>query len=192
MTRLPMKKLTLALATAGVLILSAPVLAKPDHNPSQHLAEKLELSSDQQVQVSALFEAHRETIRAEGSRERGDRREARMALHAEIRELLNTEQAEQFDNLLQRQQRGYKGRNHRDHAGKGGMFQALDLSDEQRSELRTLMREHRDQEGAGRSELREQMREILTEEQIAQLEAARAERGQQRGGHRRNRSQRNG
>lgn len=197
MTRFPFKKLTLALATAGALVLAAPALAQPNHNPAERLAEKLELTSEQQVQVNALFEAHREQMRAEGSRERGDRREARMALHAEIRELLNAEQVEQFDSLGQRHQRGdrgrgHEGRKHRGHERQGGMFQALDLSDEQRNQMRELMREHRGQAGAERAALREQMRDILTEEQRVELEAARAERHQQRDGQRRNRSQRDG
>lgn len=196
MNRFPLKKLTLALATAGALLLTAPVLASSNDGPAQRLAEKLELTSEQQVEINALFQAHREQMRTEGSREsrdrRGDWREGRMALNAEIRELLSPEQVEQFDAMGKRQHRGHKGRGHGGHRGQGAMFQSLDLTDEQRGEMRELMREHRSQENADRSELRQQMREILTEEQLTQLDAARAERGQQRDGQRRGRGQRNG
>lgn len=164
MTRFNFKTLTLALATAGALTLAGPLLAMPGHDPVQRLSAQLELSAEQQHQLSALFEAHREQMRAEGSRERGERREARMALNAEIRELLSAEQAEQFDAMQRR----------------GGPFQALDLSDEQRQQMRALMRENRSREGVDRAELREQMRAILSEEQLAQLDAFRAERGHKR------------
>jgi Spy/CpxP family protein refolding chaperone len=176
------KTLTLALATAGALTLAGPLLAKPKHDPVERLTSTLELSSEQQNQLGALFEAHRDQMRAEGSRERGEWREARMALNAEIRELLNDEQTEKF-NAMQR--RAYKGR-----GGPRGRFQSLDLSDEQRQQMRALMHEHRAQEGADRGELREQMQAILTEEQRAQLAEYRAERGHKRGGHYRGRGQR--
>jgi Spy/CpxP family protein refolding chaperone len=184
MTRFNFKTLTLALATAGALNLAGPLLAKPGHDPVQRLSAKLELSTEQQHQLSALFEAHREQMRADGSRERGERREARMALNAEIRELLNAEQAEQFDAMQRRGGKGYGGQR------RGGHFQALELSDEQRQQMRALMHENRGREDVDRAELREQMRAILSEEQLAQLDAARAERGRKYHGQRGGRGQR--
>ncbi|TVQ34388.1 MAG: hypothetical protein EA370_10735 [Wenzhouxiangella sp.] len=182
MTRLSIsfKKLTLALAAAGALTLAAPVLAHPGHNMAERLAERLELTSEQQVQIQNLYEAHRDQMRAlrnqeDGQRARGAWREGRLALNEEIRELLSDEQAEQFDAM---QRRGYKGRGGQRH---GGAFQALDLSDEQRSELRTLMRQQRGQERSDRAAMREQMREILTEEQRTRLDEAMQARGERRG-----------
>jgi len=182
MTRISIsfRKLTLALAAAGALTLAAPVLAKPSHNMAERLAERLELTSEQQVQVQALFDAHREQMRAqrqhsEAQRDRGAWRESRMALNEEIRELLSDEQAEQFDAMQRRSHKSRSGKRH------GGAFQALDLSVEQRSELHTLMREHRGQQRTERAVLHEQMREILTEEQLGQLAEARRSGGQRRG-----------
>lgn len=181
MTRISIsfKKLTLALAAAGALTLAAPVLAKPNHDMAERLADKLELTSEQQAEVKGLYEVHRDQMRAlyrqeEGQRDRNAWRESRMALNAEIREVLTDEQIEQFDAM---QRRGYKSRGGKRY---GGQFRALDLSDEQRHEMRSLMREHRGQERTDRAALREQMGEILTEEQRAQLDEmkrSRSERG---------------
>jgi Spy/CpxP family protein refolding chaperone len=166
MNRTHFKTLTLALATAGALTLAGPALAKPKHDPVEHLTSKLELSEEQQHQLGALFEAHRDRMRAEGSRERSDRREARMALNAEIRELLDEAQSAKF-NAMQR----------RAHAGRGslrGPFQALDLSDEQRQQLGALMREHRAGEDSDRGELRERMQAAATSAVAITADAASA------------------
>lgn len=183
MTRISIsfKKLTLALAAAGALTLAAPVLAHPKHDMVERLADRLELTSEQQDEVKGLYEVHRDQMRAlyrqeEGQRDRNAWRESRMALNAEIREVLTDEQIEQFDAM---QRRGYKNRGGKRH---GGQFRALDLSDEQRSEMRTLMREQRGQEHSDRAALREQMREILTEDQQAQLDEMNRSRSERRGG----------
>lgn len=180
MTRISisLKKLSLALAAAGALTLAAPLLAKPGDQFGERLANRLELTSEQQARIETLHEVHRDQMRQrrqQADGERGARRESRAALNEEIRQLLSDEQAEQFDAM---QRPGYGG-----HGGdwRGGQFKALDLSDDQRSELRQLMREQRRQERSNRSALREQMQEILTEEQRDQLEETRRSRTERHG-----------
>jgi Spy/CpxP family protein refolding chaperone len=61
--------------------------------------------------------------------------------------------------------------------GKHHPFAGLDLTDEQRERIGTIVREHRAQAAQDRTVMRDAIREVLTAEQVAQLEARRAERG---------------
>jgi hypothetical protein len=179
-----LSRLSLAMAAAGMLAFGGQVLAGPDGQPRlDRLAEKLELTSEQSETIAGLFSAHREQMRelqwrdedGQSNREaREQARIARQALNEEIAEVLSDEQAERFAAMRER------GRSHgRHHHGRGhhGVFARLDLSDEQRQAMAELMENRHEQSRGNRQEFRQQMREILTEEQVAQLEAMRAERG---------------
>jgi len=177
--------LALAMVAAGAIGLSSPVLAhQVGERGMERLAERLELTTEQADAISNLYSAHRNQVRTfdrsdeSGQRERGSwrqMRESRQALNEEILSLLNEEQAEKFAAMKRHGEQ--RGRGH------GGVFRGLDLTDEQRSEMRQLMIATREEGRPGREEFRQQMREILPEEQVAQLEARRnIERGN-RGSH---------
>ncbi len=172
-----LKNLILGLATAGAIGLATPVLAEQQHRMLDRLDHKLELNDQQREQIGNLIEVHRDQMRemrqaGDGQRgeARGQWRESRMALNEEIRELLSAEQAETFDAMHERKGRKHR-RGGRAHSGYG--MKALDLSDEQRQAMRELMREHR----GDRAAVREGMRDILDDEQMARLEEMRAQHG---------------
>jgi len=103
------KSMVLALAVAGTLGLSFSAMAQNNEERGARLAERLNLTTEQQEQIDALRDAHRSDMREL----REQRREERMALHAEIRALLTAEQAEQFDAMehrrAERRQKGMHG-----------------------------------------------------------------------------------
>jgi len=103
-------RLIATIAALGLLSLSSIATA---HDPVDRLSERLELSESQAASISALFEAHRESMRAEfgdrgEGRERGrpdpDTRErmkeARDAFHLEVLAVLDAEQAEEFEQMI--------------------------------------------------------------------------------------------
>jgi Spy/CpxP family protein refolding chaperone len=187
-----LRNLILGLATAGAIGLATPVLADQHGRMLDRLDHKLELNEQQGEQIGNLIAAHRDQMRemresGDGKRgeARGQWRESRTALHEEIRELLSAEQAETFDAMHER-----KGRKHRrgDRSQRGHGMQSLDLSDEQRQAMRELMREHR----GDREAVREGMREILDDEQLARLEEMHRKHGGQERKQRRRHHDRNG
>ncbi len=93
-----LKSMVLALAVAGTLGLSFSAMAQNNEERGARLAERLNLTTEQQEQIDALRAAHREEMREI----RGQREEARAALHAEIRATLTPEQAEEFDAMAHR------------------------------------------------------------------------------------------
>ncbi len=186
---------TLALATASLLSasLAAPALAKPGYDRMdrgmERMAEKLDLSEDQKGELHDLMDAHRDQMGSiEWRTEEGERnpearqqaREARQALNEEIAEILDAEQAEKFEAM--QNQRGHRrgGRHHG--RAMGRQLRGLDLSDEQREQIKTAMRETRESEGATRSDMRDAIHDILTEEQIEQLQAMNDKGKHRRGG----------
>ena len=175
----PMRNLFMGLITAGAIGLAAPALADHHGRMLDRLDDKLELNQQQREQIGNLIEVHRDQMRDQRKAKRdgdgqhgegrGQWREDRMALHEEIREILDAGQAEKFDAMHER-----KGRKHRRGHGQHGYgMQALDLDDEQREAMRELMREHR----GDREAVRAGMEEILDDEQISRLEEMRSQRG---------------
>lgn len=175
---------------ALALALSGAVFAAPDKDPASRLAEQLSLDEEQTEAVGQLMAEHRHKMKEmkqsedfeRGPEMREQMTAAREALHEKIRAVLNPEQAEKFDRMVERMHghdgkhmSGKKGRHAM--AGRGGMkgrdkspdWSALDLSEEQRSQLEALHQAHREEMRALRESHHEQMREILTDEQIDKL-----------------------
>jgi Spy/CpxP family protein refolding chaperone len=92
------KSMVLALAVAGTLGLSFSAMAQNNDERGTRLAERLDLTTEQQEQIDALRAAHREEMREM----RDQREQARSALHDEIRAILTPEQAEEFDAMEHR------------------------------------------------------------------------------------------
>ncbi len=181
---------------------------KRGHDPVARMAQSLDLSVEQQQDIRLLMQSHREWVRgnlrdADGNWEPGAReamRDARAALHDEIRLRLSPEQQARLDELRADRRGHYRGGRHgkrgKGHArrGMGAAYAQLDLSDAQRTEIRALMRNHREQmrsEYAARRDageaarpdrearreswqsLRADIESVLTPEQLAELETAR-------------------
>lgn len=160
--------------------------------------EELNLSDEQQEQLKALRQEHRQQMQA--FKESGERpspeqmQELRQAHRAAFEAILTTEQAAALQQFIEeRGDRGRKGR--KGHRGPrfGALpgLRQLDLSDEQKEQLKSLMQQHRDemktarQSGqrptaeerqAHRESLREAVKGLLTAEQLEQLEAFEADR----------------
>jgi len=157
--------------------------------PVDHLSERLNLSEEQESTIAALFAEHRDYMHneiqwrdADGNpdpeaRERAQA--AREALHHEIVAVLDAEQAERFEQMKER-------REHRGRKGARGNRMAyalgqLDLSGEQEEAVRNLVGEYRAERMHNRGEFRDRLASILSEDQLAQLEAMReANRGNRR------------
>lgn len=169
------KKAALALAVIGTIGMSGPLMAQHAmiKFDAERMAERLELDTAQTEAITNLFEAHRSLMEslewrtADGepnSEARQQAHDAHQALNEEIKAILTEEQAEKFE--TRRMRRGHRH-------GKRGAFSGLDLSDEQREAITQIKAEHREQGRGDRGKMREAIHEILTDEQVAELEAKR-------------------
>ncbi|MBT4608714.1 MAG: hypothetical protein HOM68_10155 [Gemmatimonadetes bacterium] len=173
------------------------------------MATALGLTQDQQAQLDQLHKDSRaaaQDLRASGEATREDRDALREA-HREAREsILTADQLEILEGLRAERPEGRRrGRRHRDGEGTEGrvrLGERLGLTQEQTQAVQSLRATHReqmealresgdisrDQLKALRGEHREQVRELLTEDQQAALDQLRAEHqaeGGRRRGHRR-------
>jgi Spy/CpxP family protein refolding chaperone len=157
------------------------------------MQERLELSDEQAQQVRSMMEAHR-AERAELMQRLGNDRanwrnneelaDMRQRHQAQMESILTPEQVEKHramrGQMMQRSDR--PGRGMRGAQGPGAnierMQQRLNLTDDQVAQMRALMAEHRENRQQSQAEFREQMAEILTDEQRAQMQQMRNERPQ--------------
>lgn len=94
---------------------------------------------------------------------------------AAMKGLLTPEQLEKFDERRQDTGSGSMGKAHGKHRDAGRMMEQLDLSDEQKSQLKTLRNEQC-------VSMRDGLKSILTDEQLDELEELREEGQRHRGG----------
>jgi protein CpxP len=160
-----MKKTTLLMASAAALLAGGLAIASPHgaKDPAQRaeaMAERLDLTSEQQEQIEAILEARQEA-----------RAQARAALQAEIDAVLTEEQremrkaraAERTERRLER------------------MSERLALSAEQTEQLRALYDAKADGARPTRSAMREQLAQVLTEDQLAQFDQGKGKHGGEHG-----------
>ncbi len=177
----------------GAALLSGFAFAAPAHHEArgERLAQALELNEQQRSAVEQAMQEHRALVaeinwrNEDGSVNadaRAEMQAARAVLRSTIREQLDPAQAERFDAMAERMhQRGH-------HQGRGGhgpmrALSQLDLSEEQRDSVRQLLSAHRENQGLQRQQLHASLQEILTAEQLAELEQIRSRRGAGKGGH---------
>ncbi len=134
---------------------------------------RLDLTAEQQEQLQALREKHRQARRQQ--------REAMVAMGQEHREaLMNILTAEQQETLKEmRPRRGWGGKDRfdmrrgkgRHDARRGGQsaFSRLDLTDQQQEQIVELRQEHRTAMRQSRQEHRTALESILTDEQREKL-----------------------
>ncbi|KAA6184471.1 pilus assembly protein [Thiohalocapsa marina] len=141
----------LATALTTGLALAAP----PDRDPEQRLqamTQQLNLTEAQQTELRALFEQHAQRRAAE-----------RQALREQVDALLTDAQRQQRDARMQQRVERRISR----------MTQRLDLTPDQAQQLHALFAEKQGNPTLTRSELRERMAAVLSEDQLARLERAR-------------------
>lgn len=179
-------RLTSTIAALTLASVSSLVLAR---GPIDRLAERLDLDEQQTATISTLFDEYRDYVTneiewrdsyGEPKPEARDKvRTAREALDQEILAVLDEEQAEAYAEMRERRE-GHRDRKHRG-LGFTRTLGQLDLSEEQMEAVRTLMAEQKAERMHDRKQFRNDLQSILSDEQLAQLEAMRENR---RGKHR--------
>ena len=169
-----MKKTITLSATILTLVLATAASAKPpwmgygtsqegrlDHK-IERMTEQLGLTPEQQAEVRAIFEARRAQRDAE-----------RKAVREQVDAVLTEEQRAARDAQIEQRIERRVAR----------MADRLDLTPEQETSLRALMNEQRNSPDLTRSEMRERMSAVLTDDQLAELEKKRPHHGRgDRGG----------
>lgn len=175
------------------------------HGPRAFM-QQLDLTDAQKEQLKVLHEEQREKMK--GLKGEEFDREAIKALHEEHRaamgEILSEEQREKMEAMRAEFADGFLAGEHRGHRGKWGRrggiwggpergmgggrgaFARLDLSDEQKEELKGLRQAHRGEMDTLRKAHREGMEKLLTEGQREKLEEFKDEAfygGKRRHGH---------
>lgn len=181
-------RFTAALTSLILLGLSSLALAS---GPADHLADKLDLDEQQATTITALVEEHRDYMAneiqwrdADGNpnpEAREQARAAREALEAEILAVLDADQAEKFEQMKDKRGK-HHGRKDRGHSFARALHE-LDLSEEQQDSIHALMAERKAQRQQEHEQFRSELESILTEEQLAELEAMRDKRRGHRGHH---------
>ena len=137
------------------------VAERGDKQPALRMLNRLDLTADQQEQLQAL----REAMRAQ--------RETMAAVNEEYREaLMNILTAEQREALKEmRGRRGWAAKGRHDmRRGGPGAFSRLDLTQEQREQLKALRQEQRAERRATRQKHRTALESVLTDQQRERLE----------------------
>ena len=175
-------RLTKTIVGLGLVCMTSLALAR---GPVDNLAERLDLDEQQIATITALFDEHREYMQsgiqwrdADGNpnpEAREQVRAAREALHQEILAILDEDQAARFEQMKERRERRHAGAGRGNRGGNRLAYALgqLDLSDEQKEAVQTLMAEHRAERMHDRGALRSELASILTEEQLAELESMR-------------------
>ncbi|NNF15830.1 MAG: hypothetical protein HKN70_03735 [Gammaproteobacteria bacterium] len=205
-----MKKLIPLVVVTALLTLGS--FAHPPHDGKRgdRLASMLDLTDDQRASVMAIMESHHERKRGLHDMDREQRREAMQLMKQDIRSdlssVLTQEQLAKFDEI--QAQRSARGQYRMGKRGKRGdhLASMLELTDEQRATVKSIMESHRDRKRELRSMDREQRHEamqlieqdirselanVLTPEQLAKFDELKAHRGK-RSRHRQNYRDHNG
>jgi len=166
-----MKKTIAVSATILTLLVSTAISAQPpwagrgmapDEQRVERMTEELALSPEQQAEILALVEARQAQRNAE-----------RTAVREQIDAILTEEQRAERD---ARNDRRIERRAAR-------IADRLDLTPEQEATLRTLMAEKRDNPDWTPGEMRQQLSDVLTDVQLAELKEMRSHRSRHsRGG----------
>ena len=140
--------------------------------PAMRMLDQLDLTAEQQAQLQALRERHEEAMR--------ELRENMAAMNEEHREaLMNILTAEQREAMKEMRgkrgkffgRRGWEGKGRHDMQRRGqGAFSRLDLTAEQREQLKELRQKHRTAMRETRQKHRTALESVLTDEQREKLE----------------------
>ena len=159
-----------ALATVAVAERGGKM--REHRQPAMRMLDHLDLTDEQQAQLQALRERHEEAMR--------ELRENMAAMNEEHREaLMNILTAEQREAIKEMRgkrgkffgRRGWEGKGRHDMQRRGqGAFSRLDLTAEQREQLKELRQKHRTAMRETRQKHRTALESVLTDEQREKLE----------------------
>ena len=159
-----------ALATVAVAERGGKM--REHRQPAMRMLDHLDLTDEQQAQLQALRERHEEAMR--------ELRENMAAMNEEHREaLMNILTAEQREAMKEMRgkrgkffgRRGGEGKGRHDMQRRGqGAFSRLDLTAEQREQLKELRQKHRTAMRETRQKHRTALESVLTDEQREKLE----------------------
>ena len=168
-------------ALATVAVAERGEKMREHRQPAMRMLEHLDLTDEQQEQLQALREKHREAMR--------EQRETMAAMGKEQREaLMNILTDEQQETLKEMRgqrgkffgRRGWGGKDRHDmrrggkdhdmRRGGQGAFSRLDLTDEQKDQLVELRKGHRTEMRETRQKQRTALENVLTDEQRGKLE----------------------
>ena len=168
-------------ALATVAVAERGEKMREHRQPAMRMLEHLDLTDEQQEQLQALREKHREAMR--------EQRETMAAMGKEQREalmnILTDEQQEAMKEMRSKRgkffgRRGWGGKDRHDmrrggkdhdmRRGGQGAFSRLDLTDEQKDQLVELRKGHRTEMRETRQKQRTALENVLTDEQRGKLE----------------------
>lgn len=140
----------------------------------QRLAQQLNLTDQQKQQLEPIMTAFRDKMQAH-----------RQNMHNRFESVLTAEQRAQLEQMKAERGQGKGPRR----GGPGGPFAALNLTDEQKTQMKSLREQGRTEMQAEFEQMRAQVNAVLTPEQQAQLQQImekakerRGKRGGPRGG----------
>lgn len=157
-----------ALATVAVAERGGKM--REHRQPAMRMLDHLDLTDEQQAQLQALRERHEEAMR--------ELRENMTAMNEEHREaLMNILTAEQREAMKEMRgkrgkffgRRGWEGKGRHDMRRGQGAFSRLDLTAEQREQLKELRQKHRTAMRETRQKHRTALESVLTNEQREKL-----------------------
>ena len=159
-------------ALATVAVAERGEKMREHRQPTPWMLGRLDLTDEQKEQLKALREQHVEARR--------EQREAMAAMGEEQREavmnILTEEQQETLKEMRGKRgqffdRRGWGGKDRHDmRRGGQGAFSRLDLTDEQKEQLKELRQEHRTEIRETRQKHRTALESVLTAEQREKLE----------------------
>ncbi len=155
----PVTLLTSTALLATALTVGLTMAAPQGRDPELHLqamTQHLNLTETQQAEISKLLEQHRQ-----------QRGVSRQALREQVDAVLTDEQRQSRDARIQ--ERIERRVSH--------MTERLDLTSDQAQQMRDLLAEKRANPSLTRTEMRERVASVLSEDQRAQLEQTRQRRG---------------
>jgi len=156
-------------------------------NPLDRMAQELNLTAEQKAKLTTIFQAQREKMKARHE-----------AMEGKLRSILTPEQQAQLDQMkAERQERRKQAGANPDHqgpppardgqAGPGGKHRGplaqLNLTEEQKAQLKAYFEAERPQMQADRKAFRAEVEAVLTPEQRAQLQQKLEERRSKHPGH---------
>lgn len=165
-------KTLLSVAAAGILSFGAFAAEGPRHHGHGHggglqrMQQTLNLSDEQLNQLKPVFEA-----------QRAQQKQMREQMKAQFDSILTADQKAQLEAFRAERKEGKRegNRDGKFRHGKGGPFAKLNLSDDQKAQMKALRESMKPQMQAQRQRFEQQLAQVLTPEQKAKLDSMKAE-----------------
>jgi Spy/CpxP family protein refolding chaperone len=178
-----MRSIILATIVSALFILPMSTIAAPDHHQKRNdFITSLDLTEQQQAQMTALRKAGKEKRQAQFEQQREQQRQ-------QLAKFLNQDQLAQWDKQIETR-KGHKKAVDGEHHKRGDFLPALDLSEQQQRDMKKLKQANREQmksvRQAKQADKRAQFATILTADQMQQYDNYIADKKQKHGDRRDN------